>query len=409
MKCNRNKLVAVNNGTAIVSVSKDDVTSFVSVAVGTKPFAFVQDFEKDTGSSLVYPSDTKGGYLHSTEFSYRGIASGKITYDFTVEEKQPEAESDEFVSLEETEETPDVSKAVYYVLEDGVIIDESCDKISIRMYCETPFNHELRAQFEDADGKMKIIRFEGEIKEGRWNELFAYIPKDSNKPLTLKRVYVLYTPGEEKDKGYVYIDEISLVSFVPQDVLKAPENIYRKTQLNADVKNTLRIGAVSQNPKNNPVITSTNASLESYVNKADAVMILGNGSKYVTFTDENALYIRLDTSKGGIRNTDSTQWAKMTQAIENSDREYVFVLSDNSLFGDDDFENQVVKDYFASVDKKVFVVTCAESAAYKNIDGVEYVVLDSTPESNLSPGRKHSCSVVEFSFGETVTFEFKEI
>ena len=409
VKCVGNKLSAINNGTATVSVSKDGVTCFISVAVGTKAFDFTEDFEQNTGSSLVYPSDTKGGYMHSSELSYQGMGSGKIVYDFTVEEPVQTIENEEIVSLAQTEETPDVSKAVYYVLAEAVPLDVSCDKISIMLYSETPFLHELRAQFEDDNGRMKIIEFEGEVSEGQWNKLTAYIPENSNKPLTLKRVYVLYTPGEEKDSGCVYIDDLSLVSFVPQKVLKAPENIYRKTSVNANVVSNLRVGVLSDSEQLNPVQRCTDASLENYVKNADKGIVLGNGAKFAVNEDDNALYVRLDTSKNGIRNTDSTQWTKMTSAIAESNKENVFVLSDNSLFSDDDFENEVIKDYLSSLDKNVFVVTGDSRCSYKNINGVQYFTIDNTPESSLSLNRNRSYSVVEFSFGETVTFEFKDV
>lgn len=407
VKCDGNRLIAVNNGTAIVSVSKDGVTCFVSVAVGTKDFAFTEDFEKNTGSSLVYPYDTKGEYSHSTDVSCNGIGSGKITYDFTVEEQIYQIEQDEILAV--AEDIPDVSKAVYYVLEEGIVLDVSCDEISIMMYCETPFNHELRAQFEDDNGKMKMVKFEGDIEEGQWNKLIAHIPGNSDKPLTLKRVYVLYTPGEEKDAGCVYVDDLSLVSFVPQTLLKAPENVYRKTSVNANVTSVFRVGTLSDFSSINPIIRCTDASLENYVKNADKGVVLGNGAKYGSDEDENALYIRLNTSKGGIRNTDSSQWIKMTQAINNSNKENVFVMSDNSLFSNDEFENQVIRDYLSSLDKNVFVITSEGFCSYKNIGGVQYITVDNTPETSIALNRNHSYSVVEFSFGETVTFEFKSI
>ena len=409
VRCDGNKLTAVNNGTATVSVSKDGVTSFVSVAVGTKPFAFTENFERDTGSSLVYPSDTKGEYTHTTEISFNGNGSGKITYDFTSQEQIQAIEDQETEILSEASETPDVAKAVYHVFEEGIVIDESCDEIGIMMYSDTDFMHQLRAQLTDDGGKTVIIEFEGQKRAGEWNKLTAHIPKNSDKPLTLKRVYVLYTPGEEKDAGCVYIDDVSLVSFVPQTVLKAPKNIYRNSSVNANVTSSLRVGTLSECLSVNPVNRSADASLEMYVNNADKGVLLGNGAKFGITEDENGLYIRLDTSKGGIRNTDGSQWTKMIKAIDDSNSKNVFVLSDNSLFSDDEFENQVIKDYLSSLDKNVFVVTSQDCCSYKNIDGVSYLTVDNTPETSLSPNRRCSYSAVEFSFGETVTFEFKGI
>ena len=137
--------------------------------------------------------------------------------------------------------------------------------------------------------------------------------------------------------------------------------------------------------------------------------ILGNNSAFSAREDENALYITLDASKGGIRNTDKTQWDKLVNAINNTQKENVFLLSDSSVFSESDFENKVIKDYLSSLDKNVFVITGGKRNTFKNINGVKYFTLGNNEEELLTLTHLNNYTTLEFYFGKDITFEWKSI
>ena len=402
-------ITAKEDGIATVTVKKDNAVSFVSVAVGTRKKDFVEGFEKNDGMSDVYPDDVKGGFSYSDELVFEGEFAARFDFDFTLEEAAEMQESDDdgqIISIAETEKPDDVAKAVYYVLSEGVPVDNGCDKVSIMLYTENEFNHKLRLDVLGADGKSKLIDFEGDILAGEWSELVATIPEKVARPCSVKRVYVLYSPGEEKDKGTVFADNLCFTSYEPFELGEKKLNIYRNNLLNANVDYTFRVGAEADEEKITPTSVFEKASINSKVKRADNFFVLSDDNDYGVFEDDRAFYISLDTSGGGIRNTDKNQWKNIVSITSQTHKENLFLLCNNELFSDDEFENRVIVDYLSSLDMNVFVISRADHASYKKIGDVMYFTLNKTPQGKLTPGTNNNGNCVEFRFGETVTFDF---
>ena len=115
----------------------------------------------------------------------------------------------------------------------------------------------------------------------------------------------------------------------------------------------------------------------------------------------------MDTSKGGIRKTDSNQWDKLRAALETSGKDNVFILSSNSLFGNDEFENEVLKDYLATLDKNIFVITRGKRNTHMCIDGVDYFTLGSSDEEEENISYLDNFCYLAFDLNNNVRFEFK--
>ena len=410
---NGNKIHAENNGTCIVSISRGNVASYISVAVGNKKYDYTDGFEKESGKTFLYPSDTIGSFETSDEYSLNGSFSGKLSFDFTNMKVQEEnTYSQEDIQPAETvannlPPADDVARGVYFSLDKDVLVNEDNPLISVSVYTEVPFNHKIKAQIIDGNGKAKNLEFDGEIAEGVWNKLSLSIPEDIKTPVYLSKIYVLYSPGEEKDSGCVYIDDVSLVTGEKYIANPAPLNKYGINSLNANVKSSVFIGAVSEIDNNHPVTEYKNARLKNELKSKNGIVLSESIKKGVS-EDDNAVYISLDTSNGGIRGTDSTQWDLLTSTVKSSKKNNVFIITNNGVFGKDDFENEVVRDYLSSIDKNVFVVSMGDSSNCKIINGVKYFEIDSKPVITLC-GVGDRKNVLQFSFGDTVTFEFKSI
>ncbi len=396
---------AKSDGTAIVFVSKDEVVSHVPVVVGRKTWDYSENFESINGSFISYPDDTKGNFELSDEYSFNGSFSGKLSFDFTDNISEEEQNTD--LAHDETEQPEDIARAVYYSLYNNVPIDDSCDTITINVYSDAEFNHTVRAQLVLGDGNVMNLEFDGEITAGEWCELRLSVPESLKRPLYLSRIYVLYSPSEAKDEGSIWIDRVSFVTSKSFDVPVSPENVYRYCKNNANVKTSVKIGAFSESTSANPATVYNRANLVSSLLDSNGIVISDSMKKSVS-EDDNAVYVCLDTSNGGIRNTDSSQWELLKQAASESKRENLFVITNDDVFGSDSFENRVIEDYLSEIDKNVFVVSMGNNAAYKNIKGVKYFTLDATPDGSLSLASDRRRKLIEFHFGETVTFEFKE-
>lgn len=166
------------------------------------------------------------------------------------------------------------------------------------------------------------------------------------------------------------------------------------------------IGALSHET-NTLLSRLVNARTEDYLSGFAENAVIGKIKGFSSHENEHALFVNLDTSKGGIRSTSSTQWDSMVSAINATAKENVFILSDNSIFGNSEFENKVIKDYLASLDKNVFVITGSNRNTLKIIDGVHYFTLGNEADEILSVTHLNNYEVLEFSFDGGVSFNRK--
>ncbi len=213
----------------------------------------------------------------------------------------------------------------------------------------------------------------------------------------------------KKDSAVTYIsvavgidessDNISFLS-------AAPNNYFKTDVIKSD--NKLVVGAL--NPAENTLLTRLlNKNIITYLNTNTNSVILSDSTPYALKEDDSALYITLNTSNGGIRKTDSSQWDKLVSAISSTNKNNVFLLSGNSIFGSLELENKVISDYLSGLNKNVFVITRGERNSYKNINGVKYFTLGNHNEEALSLAYIKNCQTLEFHFSDAVTFEWKSI
>jgi len=381
---------ALSVGTAVIEIKKDNAKSFVTVAVGSNNNEYINNFTFSKGHFKTYPSYTGGSFELVNDTAYSGITSGKLSYDFTHESGQ------------------DVAMGAYYSLSEKPVLSDLAFSVSLRFFTETDFNHELRAQFIDANGELLIVSFGTEYETGVWQKLVAEIPDSAVRPLTLDSIYALYLPGSAKDSGNVYFDDLSFTASTPVKYQAASENVYENEQTYEESLEQFAVGALMTKP--NILLSSfANTRTSDFLSSYNNSYLLGKNSGFSSHEDENALYITLDTSSGGIRNTSSTQWNSLVNAINKSGKNNIFLLSDNSVFGNNDFENRVIKDYLSGLSKNIYVISGGNRNTYKNINGVKYFTLGNNPEQALSKAHADNYKCLVFHFGDTTTFEWKKV
>ncbi|MBE7045424.1 MAG: hypothetical protein E7397_07820 [Ruminococcaceae bacterium] len=392
---------AHKNGTAIITVKKDAATSYASVTVGGAPEIYTERFEELSGKFKAYPADGVGAFSLSSEQVYTGVTSGKLSYDFTKKPQEPTAEAELVVT------EPDVARGAYFSLFEDKQLAGTCREISLYCYTPTDFAHELRAQFIDGNGKIFITSFGKNLQTATWQKLTAQIPDTAVRPLKLDSIYVLYQPGDVQDAGAVYLDDLSFEISKPAKFEAAEMNQYAEGT--DSIKGQFWLGALSQNTKT-LLARKVNARMQETIEYAPAGFILGEWDGFSYYEDYNAdfLCLQLNTSKGGIRATDASQWNQIANAIWASDKNNVFILSEDSIFGKSAFENQVLKDYLSALDKNIYVVTGGERNTYKNINGVHYFTIG-TGDEIISMTHLDSYRCLAFDFGEEITFGWKKI
>lgn len=381
-------VTAHKNGTAIISVEKDGAIAYTSVAVGNEPLEYLNTFEEQCGTFSSYPTYVEGGFDISGAYMTSGSNSGRLLYDFSTEQEE--------------------AKAAYLNFTQKPQLHNSCNTITVKAYSETDFNHELWAQFTDGNGELFRVSLGKNLEGGKWHTLTGIIPKDNVRPVTLNRIYALYTPGETKDNSRIYLDDLSFISTKATEFVSAPQNVYNLPQAPQNSSSTFRIGGLLKNT-DTLAAKLVNSKMTQAIGSSASSLLLKNTSTFGAKEDSNALYITVNTSKGGIQSTDSKQWDKMVQAINNSGKSNIFIISDNSVFGNSTLENDVILDYFASLNKNVFVITGGEKNTYKNINGVGYFTLATNPDEKFSLQTLDNCSCLEFKFGSQTTFDWVNI
>ncbi len=435
-------LTTLSAGTSIITVQKEGVQTNISVAVGRETKNYKDNFEFVSGKFKPYPADVKGEYEYVRVPELSDSKIGKLSWDFTEEENaaaevseessqqieieteieaigETETNETEAETIEESQAQPiaeeigkkqEVAMGVYLTFDEKMQLADTEDTISLDFYSENEFAHTLKAQFIDATGNISIVSFGEEYSVGEWQTLTAQVPETAVRPLKLDSIYAVYIPGENavRDAGCVYLDNLSFDVSVPVKFEAAEANAYAVEENTEEAEQKFAVG-FSVNDNSNSIYADyvnyfTEEKLSNYTNK----FMLGKGTPLSSREDDNALYITLDTSKGGIRNTNSAQWSKLKELSETTEKKNIFIISDDSLFGTSDFENRVLTDYLASLDKNVFVITGGNRNTYKNINGVKYFTLGNDLSETVTLTHLTNYTFLEFDFGkENVTFTWK--
>lgn len=183
----------------------------------------------------------------------------------------------------------------------------------------------------------------------------------------------------------------------------APENIYADSGDMSGHK--IVIGAV--NKKADTLLKALiNGRIKSAIANEENSFLIGEESKFSNYETDNALYINVDTAKGSVRSADEAQWTKIDGAIRSTDKDNIFIFSENSVFDGTEFGFRAITDYFAETGKNVFVITGGNSNSYKNIKGVHYFTLGYEDDVRLNADFVSQCKSLVLHFGETVTFEW---
>ncbi len=382
-----NKITAVGNGKAIIEIRKNSAVSFISVRVGSNSTEYVQQLEYDEGDLDVYPGDIYGSFGISSDRAYSGKSSAKLGFDFTEDDNR--------------------TKGVYYRLRHPENLSTSKDEVSLMFYSENDFKHSIRAQFTDAAGNVVRSEFGKDLKSGSWQSLSCKVPENAVKPVTLDKIYVVYVEGEEKDAGEIYFDDLTYYLMGSSSFGTAPQNIYSgNSHISGNVH--FKVGMLIKN-KTTLVSNLINSTVAKKTSGSISSAVIASGNEFSSHEDDYALYIKLDTSKGGIRNTNSAQWDLLCKAIESSSKENVFIMSGDTIYGSDKFENEVIDDYLESLNKNVIVITGADGNSYKNINGVKHFTLCNSEKEELSQDKLNSVKYLEFSFENGLEYEWKSV
>lgn len=189
----------------------------------------------------------------------------------------------------------------------------------------------------------------------------------------------------------------------PTEFIVPPDNVYYNTS--ADTEEKLFVGATFSEP-DTLLEKLIDKKIKSALAEEENTVFLGDVAGFKSYEMANALCINIDTSKGSIRATDEEQWSKISESIENSGKENVFLFSEDSIFDGTDFTFRAVTDYLGETDKRIFVISRGEQNTYKYIKGVSYFTIGNNDKAKLGTEYLAYYKNLVFNIGDTVTFDW---
>lgn len=412
-----NKFTPKSEGEHIISVSAGKATAYARVVVGKKiTETILNDFEAENFFFTSYP-DVVGGKVGLTDKEvYEGEASAKITYDFT---------------------TTDATRAAYLRFNDEISIAEDVEKINFYVCGEDVTSDYIKLKLIDAKGVTQLVTAQKSVPD-KWTKVTVDLSTIAL-PATLTDIYVVQDKSEIKNKNVVYVDNLSISKSsdvavnktnIPEDI-KGDDASSKKTDF--EDTNTFKI-FVYDNMKDEktPLDKLTNTKIEQLINKNANLAIFTTEqlsektknikteilsmNKYSIKENEEATYITIDVSNGGLRKTDYTQWVSLQKDIKNTSNKNIFILMKGTLESFTDVSEKqafidTLCDLKRSTSKNIWLIYQGDYTTYSMERGIKHLIIGNEWIDKIEPlevAENTKCLIITLD-GKNLTYEIKNI
>ncbi|KNY29263.1 phosphodiester glycosidase family protein [Pseudobacteroides cellulosolvens] len=409
---------ASTQGAGYIDASVGSVHAYCGVSVATNNSTVIDNFEQFNGTYLSSPAGLPGSYEPSGDFAKTGSYSGRLTYDFS-----------------STEGT----RAAYMVYPDkGMALAENAEKLGIWVYNNHTVSNWLRAELYDSAGSKQILEFTKDMNWDGWKYLETSLA-GIKMPARLTKIYLAQV-NPVSDTGVIYLDDLTAVtsSYPLLDQVKIPENTEYKDPANKAVafkksSKSFRLSVFGQSAEPKTILQKLiTQRFTQAVSKdmSDMAVIVGSGTHKMTekikaqtiTTSKNykamdykgVRLIQLDTSKKGLRLSDSGQWKWFMDKLNSYTGDNVFIfMSDSPKNFSDKLEGNLFRDtlseYHKTKGKNVWVIYKNGSNSTITENGVKYFSttgyeLTGLNSSNAASKAKYLLITVN---GKDVSYEFK--
>jgi exopolysaccharide biosynthesis protein len=401
--------VSAKVGEAVVSCPVS-----ISKAGATK---VIQDFNSPGIKITTSPNTAKATYSQATNVYKSSSYSGKITFDFTKD--------------------LDKNRTAYLNLPaGGYTLDSTASKLGMWVYSSKKQPLWVGATVVDTKGGYTSEYFTKDVSWTGWK--YIEVPLDNkNTPKKVTNVFIVQ-PTKQKVSGTIYFDDLTMVySGYPAVNIKVPQTTVPK---DASYKNTTVSGPDSMTFSvfgQSTAYTSSNKTQISMLDKlasrinssVQASVLVGSQdglsrntikapqlattASYKSLDMNGNRLIQLNSTKGGLRLTNSNEWLWLNNQLGSfkGNNLFVFVQEDPLKFSDKK-EGQLLKDILSEYQKKtgknvwVFYKGYSNSSYMEN--GVKYVVTAGFDTYGFSDGNKSAAkyAVVKVK-GSTITYQFE--
>jgi exopolysaccharide biosynthesis protein len=414
------KFTASGKGAGYIDAYIGSTHAYCTVSVATDSKKVIDVFETKNGSFASSNADTIGKYEISTANKHSGKSSGKLTYKF------PEK---------------DDSRAAYLILQkDGITLDPTTKKIGLWVYNIRQNPNSLNVWIYDSKNKLHYVSLAKAMDWTGWKYVETTLD-GIDSPSKLSRIYLVQT-SSVLDSGSVYFDDLTVTttSYPKLDASKIlqdskPVDLANKSPSNTKSTDLFKFSVFAQTNEpasNAPTQKTLLAKLSDKINSSiDAAAFVGSTSHnivssvkkpyvstntgYKSFDIKNSRFIQLDMSKGGIRQSDSTQWFWFLKQLDSfaGDNLFVFLAGSPGSFSDN-LEGTLFKDILSQFKKKTsknawVFFQGAQNASYME-KGIKYISTAGFDVPGFTAKTPDEAKYILVTVkGSTITYQFKPI
>lgn len=400
-------------GGAITALAGNGVENIL-VSVGSKG-VLVEGFESLSNFNFTAYPETVTGSINLNSEARDGVSSISLNYDFS---------------------QGDNTRAAYVnFAPNGLTLSGLPKKLGL--WVKGDGNGAwLRATVKDKAGQSHTIDFSKTVDYMDWQYKTANIPTSVVYPIILEKIYIAEVDSLKKPRGEILLD--GLTSFSPSPignlVLPTPtslkDDLAKKTLVEKDGFSFI----VATAPENLNDLVGYDASskivskiaghnlgvmLKGYTNTIKEQLPnkpLIDATKAYSITKHNDLILfKLDTSKGGIRATESSQWISFIKDLETRSEKNFAIFLPTPIFGSSGFSDALEANLLHNKlvearekGKNIFVIHGGSGTKSDLIDGIRYIQLNTKPIVNADD--IYDISTVEFVINsEDISYEINNV
>ncbi|QKG85147.1 hypothetical protein GXN76_12155 [Kroppenstedtia pulmonis] len=338
-------------GSAVLKATVGRLTAQAGVTVGTEEKR-VEDFEEEQApwTFSKVPAEVTGSLAY-VDVPERGGKALQLDYDFT---------------------TSTVTRAVYAQPPDGLLdLPGDVKKIGVHVQGDGGNGHWLRTRIKDAAGVFHTLDLARNVDWSGWKYVEAEVPAGVQYPIQLNQIYLVEPDGNKQDKGSILMDDVTIqvteslnlprvkprkhpmvlqnqkisasswkyavlndlhlvnsnqtgknVNHLKQTLRELSQEdldfvIFNGDLVDTDTKENYRFvkETIEDNLKIPYYVTPGNHETYGTGNLDNFAETFGQESLYHTFDHKGVRFILLNTSLGGLRESDPLQWSQIKRLL----------------------------------------------------------------------------------------------
>lgn len=368
-------------GNHIIEFSVQDTKSYALISVGESNKRILDSFEEESFNFVSYPAGVLGNASISSKENTHLNNSAKIEYDFT---------------------NVEATRAAYLRFKNPIEIDENATSICFKAFSKDEVSDYIKLKFVDMKGNATLVMAKKGLAADKWCEVEVSL-NQITLPAKLTDIYIAQDNVDVKSEGVIFIDELTLAEEKQPEVtnVKLPKDVKGVDSLDeiSDISSgdSLKLLVIDElkEPKilldklmNKKLIEKINDSAEVIIfNKDLSENYRGEISKNIqniskkrdfSYLVEDARFINIDISGGGIRIADYNQWLNLKNEIKNTNENNVVILLNGALNGILDIKERklfvdTLCDLKRATSKNIIVIHKGETTDFSMERGVKYV------------------------------------